>query len=82
MTCSSPGKVSVVGGQISFSVDPPADHFFLTLEGAQRHLLWLQGMKERFHEKKKDLKSICLDYLHDGDWLEPKQKEDNVATRP
>ena len=81
MTCSSPGKVLVVDGQISFSVDPPADHFFLTLEGARRHLLWLQGMKARFHAKKKDLKSICLDYLHEGDWLEPKQKEDNVVTR-
>jgi multimeric flavodoxin WrbA len=77
MTCSSPGRVRIFEGQVSFSIDPPADHFFLSLEGAQRHLLWLQGMKERFRAKKKELKSICLDYLHDGDWLEPK-KEENI----
>ena len=82
MTCSSPGEVRMVDGQISFAVDPPEDHFFLTLEGAQQHLLWLQGMKERFLEKKEDLKAICLDYLHDGEWLEPKQKQDGVAVRP
>ena len=81
MTCSSPGKVRVVDGQISFSMDPPEDHFFLTLEGAQQHLLWLQGMKERFLEQKEDLKAICLDYLHDGEWLEPGQKEDSLSVR-
>jgi multimeric flavodoxin WrbA len=80
MTCSSPGKVLLKEGQISFAVDPHEDHFFLTLEGARRHLHWLQGMKGRFLEKKKELKSICLDYLHEGEWLETKRKENKVAT--
>jgi hypothetical protein len=31
-------------------------------------------MKERFLERKKELKSICLGYLHEGEWLEPKEK--------
>ena len=74
MTCSSPGKVQVADGQVSFAVDANDDNFFLSLEGALRHLRWLQGMKERFLEKKGDLKAICLDYLHEGEWLEPKQK--------
>ena len=74
MTCSSPGTVQVADGQVSFAVDPREDHFFLSLEGALRHLRWLQGMKERFLEKKGELKAICLDYLHEGEWLEPKQK--------
>ncbi|MGD8508736.1 MAG: flavodoxin family protein, partial [Syntrophobacterales bacterium] len=64
MTCSSPGTVLVKEGQISFAVEAHQDHFFLTLEGARRHLTWLQGMKARFLEKKKELKAICLDYLH------------------
>jgi hypothetical protein len=29
-------------------------------------------MKERFQEKRQELKAICLPYLHDGDWLESK----------
>jgi multimeric flavodoxin WrbA len=74
MTCSSPGKVNITDGRISFAVDPPEDHFFLSLEGARRHLHWLQGMKQRFLEHKKELKSICLDYLHEGEWLEPREK--------
>lgn len=74
MTCSSPGKVHITDGRISFAVDPPEDHFFLSLEGARRHLHWLQGMKQRFLEHKKELKSICLDYLHEGEWLEPREK--------
>jgi multimeric flavodoxin WrbA len=80
MTCSSPGTVLIKEGQISFAVDAHEDHFFLTLEGAQRHLNWLQGMKGRFLEKKKELKSICLDYLHEGEWLETKRKENKVST--
>jgi hypothetical protein len=79
MTCSSPGTVLMKDGQISFEVDAHQDHFFLTLEGARRHLTWLQGMKGRFLEKKKELKSICLDYLHDGQWLETKRKANKVS---
>jgi hypothetical protein len=37
-------------------------------------------MKGRFLEKKKELKSICLDYLHEGEWLETKRKENKPAT--
>ncbi|NIQ90312.1 MAG: flavodoxin family protein [Deltaproteobacteria bacterium] len=79
MTCSSPGTVLLKEGQISFEVDAHQDHFFLTFEGARRHLTWLQGMKGRFLEKKKELKSICLDYLHDGQWLETKRKANKVS---
>ena len=76
MTCSSPGNIELRNHEIGFTVDAPADHFFLSLEGARRHLHWLQGMKQRFLERKKELKSICLDYLHEGEWLEPGRKED------
>ena len=75
MTCSSPGEVNITDGRISFAVDAPEDHFFLSLEGARRHLHWLQEMKERFLEHKKELKSICLSYLHEGEWLEPREKQ-------
>ena len=75
MTCSSPGKILAMENQISFSVDVPEDHFFLSLEGAQQHVQWLQQMKQRFIEKKKDLKPICLDYLHEGQWLEPRSRK-------
>lgn len=73
MTCSSPGKVKLTNGRVSFAVNPPEDHFFLSLEGARNHFQWLQGMKDRFLEQKKKLKSICLEYLHDGEWLEPRK---------
>jgi multimeric flavodoxin WrbA len=82
MTCSSPGNIKLRKDQISIAVDAPEDHFFLTLEGAQRHLRWLQGMKQRFLEQKENLKSICLDYLHQGEWLEPRRKEDKVSEEP
>jgi hypothetical protein len=77
MTCSSPGKVQIIEGGISFAVDPPEDHFFLTLEGAQRHLDWLRGMKQRFLESKKELKSICLDYRNEGEWIESRQDDES-----
>jgi hypothetical protein len=69
MTCSSHGKVQMSDGQVAFAVDPPENHFFLTLNGARRHLDWLRGMKQRFLEKKEELKAISLDYLHEGEWL-------------
>ena len=75
MTCSSPGEILTTDGQISFSMNAHEDHFFLSLEGARRHVQWLQQMKQKFLEKKKDLKPICLDYLHEGEWLEPRSKE-------
>jgi len=81
MTCSSPGNIQLQNDQISLAVDAPEDHFFLTLEGARHHLHWLQGMKQRFLETKKELKSICLDYLHEGEWLEPRRKQDNVSPK-
>jgi multimeric flavodoxin WrbA len=75
MTCSSHGKVLSSDGQVAFAVDPPEDHFFLTLNGARRHLDWLRGMKQRFLEKKKELKAISLDYLHEGEWLEGRKNQ-------
>lgn len=78
MTCSSPGKVQVDNGGISFTVDPPEDHFFLTLEGARRHLDWLRGMKQRFLQIKRELKDICLDYRNEGEWLQSRQKEESL----
>ena len=75
MTCSSPGNIEIKDNLIRFAVDVPGDHFFLSLEGARHHLRWLQGMKQRFLERKKELKSICLDYLHEGQWLEPRRKK-------
>ena len=82
MTCSSPGKAHITDGRISFAVDPPEDHFFLSLEGARRHLHWLQGMKQRFLDHKKELKSICLGYLHEGEWLEPREKSNRSTPSP
>jgi len=76
MTCSSPGKAQINEGDISFTVDPAEDHFFLTLEGAQRHLNWLRGMKQRFIESKKKLKAICLDYRQEGTWLQSRLNDE------
>jgi multimeric flavodoxin WrbA len=76
MTCSSPGQVLIDEGRLTLSVKAPEDHFFLTLEGAHRHRHWLQGMKKRFLEKKDALKTICLDYREDGDWLKSRQKSE------
>jgi NAD(P)H-dependent FMN reductase len=64
MTCSSPGKIRVREGGISFTMEPPENHFFLTLDGARRHLDWLRGMKQQFLEKRKQLKAIRMDYRH------------------
>jgi multimeric flavodoxin WrbA len=75
MTCSSSGKVLLDGGHLEFSVQAPENHFFLTLEGALHHRDWLRGMKKRFIEKKDVLKSICVDYRKDGDWLKSHHNE-------
>ena len=82
MTCSSPGKVAVKEGQVTFAVEAAEDHFFLTVEGAVRHGKWLRQMKERFREKRQELKAICLPYLHDGEWLESKSARGASHARP
>ncbi|MBW2072175.1 MAG: flavodoxin family protein [Deltaproteobacteria bacterium] len=81
MTCSSPGKVRIENGSLHMEVNRVKDHFFLSVEGAQKHLKWLQQMKQRFLEQKKTLKAICTDYMHQGDWLaSSKEHEDGQRT--
>jgi multimeric flavodoxin WrbA len=82
MTCSSPGRVAMKEGQATFAVEAPQDHFFLTLEGAIRHGEWLRQMKERFREKRQELKAVCLPYLHDGEWLESESAHGGGQAKP
>jgi hypothetical protein len=69
-------------GQATFAVEAPQDHFFLTLEGAIRHGEWLRQMKERFREKRQELKAVCLPYLHDGEWLESESAHGGGQAKP
>jgi multimeric flavodoxin WrbA len=75
MTCSSAGQVLIKKGHLSFAVQADENHFFLSLEGALHHRDWLRDMKKRFLEKKNELKSICMDYRKEGDWLKSRREE-------
>jgi multimeric flavodoxin WrbA len=80
MLCSSVGDYSLQAGQLQFTTVPGKHDLFLTYESALQHADWLRGMKEQFLARRKELKAIAQNYLHEGEWV--RSKKEVVKTEP
>ncbi len=77
MTCSSEGVLRWDNGRISVRTRPGAHPLFFSLEDAKAHLEWLRTMKERFLEKRRELKPVVRSYSKVGHWVRPERKENS-----
>lgn len=73
MLCSNAGTVRFASGDPIFTIEGSDHDMFLTLQNALDHRDWLTGMKARFLEQKKSLKSVSVPYLKDGAWIVPER---------
>lgn len=71
MLCSSEGTYSQDAEQLKVEMPPPQHPVFFTLQDARNHLAFLQGMKEQFLAKRKELKAVIQDYREEGTWIRP-----------
>lgn len=76
MLCSSEGSYFWGGERLQVSIPRPEHPLFLTCEDAKNHLAWLQGMKEKFLERRKELKAAAGGYSEDGQWIRPRKTEE------
>ncbi|MBW1954266.1 MAG: flavodoxin family protein [Deltaproteobacteria bacterium] len=74
MLCSNPGTFDMKDGRLVFEIRPGGHEMFLSRESAVRHREWLKGMKDRFLKQKNQLKKISVEYLKDGTWIQPPEK--------
>lgn len=66
MICSGSGPWEFENGSLRFHIDPGKHPFFLSKDEVNRHADWLRGMKERFMERRQELKAVVKPYLGIG----------------
>ncbi|MDR3554487.1 MAG: flavodoxin family protein [Syntrophobacteraceae bacterium] len=74
MLCSGSGAWQVENQALAFHIEPGEHPFFLSKAEVNRHAEWLRGMKERFLERRQELKAVVKPYLGMGTFIET-QKE-------
>jgi multimeric flavodoxin WrbA len=70
MLCSSSGPWEWENGSLRFHLDAGEHPFFLSKDDVIRHAEWLRGMKEKFIERRKELKEVVKPYLGVGTFIE------------
>ncbi len=76
MLCSSLGTYEIAGECVSVRTEAGEHAFFTSKEAASRHADWLQQMKERFLQCRKNLKEVSRPYTSMGSWLRPASSDD------
>ena len=74
MLCSSSGPWEWENGSLRFHVDAGEHPLFLSKDDVIRHAEWLRGMKEKFIERRKELKGVVKQYLGVGTFIGGKQR--------
>lgn len=69
MLCSSAGHYQIKGKGLEIQAAAGEHPLFFTRRDAERHAQWLRSMKEKFLERRKELKVITQRYLQTGTWL-------------
>ncbi|MEN6440052.1 MAG: flavodoxin family protein [Syntrophobacter sp.] len=69
MLCSGSGTYAWNGGALTISISPGEHPLFLSREDVIRHAEWLRGMKDRFLERRKELKETAREYRAMGTWV-------------
>jgi multimeric flavodoxin WrbA len=71
MLCSNAGRMEAgLDGPI-FKIERGDHELFLTRKDVEDHGQWLRSMKDRFMERRKELKQVILPYRKDGEWIRP-----------
>lgn len=71
MICSSAGSIGWHDQKLRIETKPGEHQFFMSYENAKHHAEWLRSMKEKFMEKRQQLKSVAVAYEHIGEWVRP-----------
>lgn len=69
MLCSSSGRYQVTEKGLEVYPVQGEHPLFLSYEDAVRHAQWLRGMKDKFLERRKELKAVTQRYVQIGTWL-------------
>ena len=72
MLCSGSGPWEWSNESLRFHIELGKHPFFLSKDDVNRHAEWLRGMKEKFLDRKQDLKSVVKEYLGVGTFIERK----------
>ena len=70
MLCSGSGPWEWKNESLRFHIDPGEHPLFLSKDDVNRHAEWLRGMKEKFLERKQELKAVVKEYLGVGTFIE------------
>lgn len=74
MLCSNRGIMESRSGTTLIDIAPGGHDMFLSKADLLKHKKWLLGMKTRFMEKKKALKTVSDRYRDGGTWIKPQQR--------
>ena len=74
LLCSSTGSCEWREGRLTVATQPGDHPFFHTRESVLEHAEWLRGMKDRFLQRRKELKAVVQDYAGVGTWVRPDRK--------
>ena len=75
MLCSNTGRIECEDGKFEISMFRDEHPLFLTLEDVLRHAEWLRGMKEKFMERRKELRAVTREYTGVGHWIVPEKRQ-------
>jgi multimeric flavodoxin WrbA len=71
MLCSNEGTMETGPEGPRFRIRQSEHELFLSWQKAKEHLAWLQGMKQRFRDNKRELLQVMARYKDYGEWIEP-----------
>lgn len=71
MLCSSEGRYEPAREGLKIHTQPGEHALFTTRDAVLRHAEWLRQMKDRFMERRQDLKEVTRPYASMGSWLRP-----------
>lgn len=76
MLCSHEGGYQWGDERLHIDIQRGEHPLFLTREDVQKHLEFLQGMKEKFVAQRKQLKEVVSPYADEGEWVRRAQPEE------
>jgi hypothetical protein len=75
MLCSGSGPYEWNNGSLRFHIDAGDHPLFLSKQDVIVHAQWLRGMKDKFLERKEELKKVAKQYIGVGTIIESKQPQ-------
>ena len=69
--CCNIGEMVFEKGKPVFEIMKDEHGIFLNKQDANEHLKWLQSMKQRYLEKRKEMKEVRNSFHGDWDWIKP-----------